>query len=261
MTYSLRIPHRRRSHPTIGPRCLRRLFGGARLKPRALAATGHHLRDALTRPLSRASQSSNREPYLRANSHRVRQNATTDATPQRCPILGRGVPKTAIAPTTSSQNGSTPTPGIASRTSPGKSSHCQPSTTNNRAAVTTSTAHPIGGAKLTKALTTSDTPAMPKASASRNTENLRGVETVVSVDRFSNSERTEGSDILTIALRLVGSGADDTPPSAPRNPKLCQLAVARVIFGPFAGCLLIPRQQQESRHPPTAALGHKQTEL
>ena len=33
----------------------------------------------------------------------------------RCPIFGRGVPKTAIAPTTSSQNGTTPTPGIASR--------------------------------------------------------------------------------------------------------------------------------------------------
>src|SRR6516164_136999 len=142
---------------------------------------------------------------------------------QRCPMFGRGVPKTAIAPTTSSQNGTTPTPGIASRTSPGKSSHCKPSTTNNSAAVTTSTAHPIGGAKLAKAPMTSDTPAMTKASASRNTENLRGVEAVVSVDRFPNSEGAEGSDILTVALWLVGSGADDTPPSAPRNSKLCQL--------------------------------------
>jgi hypothetical protein len=88
---------------------------------------------------------------------------------QRCPMFGRGVPKTAIAPTTSSQNGTTPTPGIASRTSPGKSSHCQPSTTNKSAAVTTSTAHPIGGAKLAKAPMTSDTPAMTKASASRHT--------------------------------------------------------------------------------------------
>jgi hypothetical protein len=157
------------------------------------------------------------------NSHRALQNAASGCEPQRCPILGRGVPKTAIAPTTSSQNGSTPTPGIASRTRPGKSSHCQPSTTNNSAAVTTSTAHPIGGAKLAKAPMTSDTPAMTKASASRNTENLRGVETVVSVDRFSNSEGAEGSDILTVALRLVGSRADDTPPSAPRNSKLCQL--------------------------------------
>jgi hypothetical protein len=145
------------------------------------------------------------------------------ATPQRCPIFGRGVPKTAIAPTTSSQNGSTPTPGIASRTSPGNSSHCQPSTTNKSAAVTTSTAHPIGGAKLAKAPMTSDTPAMTTASASRHTENFRGVEAVVSVDRFSNSEGAEGSDIFTVALRLVGSGADDTPPSAPRNSKLCQL--------------------------------------
>jgi hypothetical protein len=40
---------------------------------------------------------------------------------------------------------------------------------------------------------------------------LRGVETVVSVDRF-RSEGAEGSDILTVALRLGGSGADDTPP-------------------------------------------------
>ena len=69
------------------------------------------------------------------------------------------------------------------------------------------------------------TPAMTKASASRNTENLRGVEAVVSVDRISNSEGAEGSDISTVALRLVGSGADDTPPSAPRNSKLCQLWV------------------------------------
>jgi hypothetical protein len=66
---------------------------------------------------------------------------------------------------------------------------------------------------------------MTKASASRNTENLRGVEAVVSVDRFSKSEGAEGSDFLTVALRLVGSGADDTPPSAPRNSKLCQLWV------------------------------------
>ena len=139
----------------------------------------------------------------------IRQIAAHGATPQCCPIFGRGVPKTAIAPTTSSQNGTTPTPGIASRTSPGKSSHCQPSTTNNSAAVTTSTAHPIGGAKLAKAPMTSDTPATMKASASRNTENLRSVE-AVSVDGFSKSEGAEGSDILTVTLRLVGSGADTT---------------------------------------------------
>ena len=129
----------------------------------------------------------------------------TIATAQRYPTFGRGVPKTVIAPTTSSQNGSTPTPGIASRTNPGKSSHCQPSTTNNSAAVTTSTAHPIGGATLAKAPITSDTPAMTKASASRNTENLRGVEAVVGVDRFSNSEGAEGSDIFnrrSLACRI-----------------------------------------------------------
>jgi len=94
----------------------------------------------------------------------------------------------AIAPTTRSQNGSTPTPGIASRTSPGKSSHCQPNTTNNSAAVTTSTAQTIGGAKLAKAPMTSDTPAMTQASASRDTENLRCGEVVVSVGRFSGAE-------------------------------------------------------------------------
>ena len=36
--------------------------------------------------------------------------------------LGRGVPRTAIAPTTGSQKGSTPKPGIASRTRPGANS-------------------------------------------------------------------------------------------------------------------------------------------
>jgi hypothetical protein len=49
---------------------------------------------------------------------------------------------------------------------------------------------------------------------------LRGVETVASVDRFSKSEGAEGSDILTVALRLVGSRVDDTPPSAPRKNQL-----------------------------------------
>ena len=131
------------------------------------------MRDAVVRPVSRASRSGTREPLCF-------KSLSTGATPQRCPF-GRGVPKTAIAPTTSSQNGATPTPGIASRTSPGKSSRCQPSTTNNSTAVTTSIAHTIGGAKLAKAPMTSDTPAMRKATASRDTENLRGVEAVVSV--------------------------------------------------------------------------------
>jgi len=48
------------------------------------------------------------------------------------------------------QHESTPRPGIVSRTSPGKSSHCQPSTTNNSAAVATSTAHPIGAPRSRK---------------------------------------------------------------------------------------------------------------
>ena len=38
-----------------------------------------------------------------------------------------------MAPTTSSQNGSTPKRGIASRASPGNSSHCWPSTLANGA--------------------------------------------------------------------------------------------------------------------------------
>jgi hypothetical protein len=85
----------------------------------------------------------------------------------------------------------------------------------------------MGDAKLAKAPMTLDAPAMTKASASRNIENLRGIEAVVSVDRVSSSEGAEGPDILTAALRLVGSGADDTPPSAPRNSKLCQVWVIR----------------------------------
>jgi len=43
---------------------------------------------------------------------------------------------------------------------------------------------------------TSDTPAMTKATASRDTENLRGLEAVISVERSSNSEGAEGLDIL-----------------------------------------------------------------
>ena len=54
---------------------------------------------------------------------------------QRRSKLGRGVPRTAIAPTTSSHNGNTPKPGIASRARPGNSSHCRPSTMNSSSAV------------------------------------------------------------------------------------------------------------------------------
>jgi hypothetical protein len=50
---------------------------------------------------------------------------------------------------------------------------------------------------------TSDTPATTKASASRDTENLRGVEPVDSVDRFSNSEGAEGSDISTLSAYRI----------------------------------------------------------
>ena len=87
--------------------------------------------------------------------------------------FGRGVPSTAIAPTTSSQNGSTPKPGIASRASPGKSSHCRPSTMNSSSAVPRSTTHTIGGKGAAKAPMASEMPAMANARASRFLENLR----------------------------------------------------------------------------------------
>jgi hypothetical protein len=73
------------------------------------------------------------------------------------------VPRTAIAPTTSSQNGSTPKPGIASRASPGKSSHCRPSTMNSNSAVPRSTNHTTGGRRVAKAPMASEMPAMAKA--------------------------------------------------------------------------------------------------
>ena len=82
------------------------------------------------------------------------------------------MPRTAIAPTTSSQNGSTPKPGIASRASPGNSSHCRPSTMNSSSAVPKSTTQTIGGKGVAKAPMASDMPAMAKARASRFLENL-----------------------------------------------------------------------------------------
>ena len=88
--------------------------------------------------------------------------------------FGLGVPQTAIAATTKSQKGSTPTPGIASITNPGRSSYCQPSTENSRAAVTTSTAHMAGGAKVKKPPMTSDIAAMANARASCFFEKPRG---------------------------------------------------------------------------------------
>jgi len=86
--------------------------------------------------------------------------------------IGRGVPRTAIAPTTSSQNGSTPKPGIASRASPGNSSHCRPSTKNRSNAVPRSTTHTSGGKGVAKAPIASEIPAMAKARTSRFLENL-----------------------------------------------------------------------------------------
>ena len=88
--------------------------------------------------------------------------------------VGRGVPKAAMAPTTSSQNGITPRPGIASSARPGSSNHCRPSTRNSRSAVTRSTAQVMGGAGVVKAPITSETPAMPTAIASCFFENFSG---------------------------------------------------------------------------------------
>src|SRR4029077_10623728 len=68
---------------------------------------------------------------------------------------------------------------------------------------------PMGDAKLAKAPMTLDAPARTKASAS-NTEKLRGIEAVVSVDGVSSSKGAEGPDILTAALWSGGSGADTT---------------------------------------------------
>ena len=73
------------------------------------------------------------------------------------------------------QNGSTPKPGIASRTSPGNSSHCRPSTRNSSSAVPISKTHTIGGKGVAKAPMASEMPAMAKARASRFLENLISV--------------------------------------------------------------------------------------
>jgi hypothetical protein len=119
-----------------------------------------------TRPASRNSLNN----YWPSSSTRLRG---AQDTVRQCRLnVGLGVPSTAIAPTTSSQNGSTPRPGIASRASPGNSSHCRPRTMNSSSAVPKSTSHPIGGKGVTKAPMASEMPAMAKARASRFLENL-----------------------------------------------------------------------------------------
>jgi hypothetical protein len=79
----------------------------------------------------------------------------------------RGVPRTAIAPTTSSQNGSTPKPGIASTASPGNNNYGRPSTKKSSIAVAISATHLIGGSRATKVPMASLMAAMTKAMASR----------------------------------------------------------------------------------------------
>ena len=71
-----------------------------------------------------------------------------------------------MEPTTSSQNGSTPKPGIASRANPGNNNHCRPSTMNSSSTVTTSITHAIGGAAFAKAPRASETAAMANARTS-----------------------------------------------------------------------------------------------
>ena len=90
-----------------------------------------------------------------------------------CSNFGRGVPRTAIAATTSSQKGSTPNPGIASRASPGNSSHWRPKTMKSSSTVAMSTTHTSGGKGVANAPMVSERPAMAKARASRFLENLR----------------------------------------------------------------------------------------
>jgi hypothetical protein len=107
-------------------------------------------------------------------------------------------------------------------------------------------------------------PSNDEGESNRNTENLRGVEAVVSIDRFSSSEGAEGSDILTVTLRLVGSGADDTPPSAPRNSKLCQLWVKSVALcnrRPPVDVRYVPVSDRDCVALQYVAKGHKPTFL
>src|SRR5215475_13234225 len=87
--------------------------------------------------------------------------------------FGRGVPRRAIAATTSSQNGSTPNPGIASRASPGNSIHWRPKIMKSNSTVAMSTTHTIGGKGVANAPMASDADAVAKARTSRFLENLR----------------------------------------------------------------------------------------
>ena len=102
-----------------------------------------------------------------------------------------------MEPTTSSQNGSTPKPGIASRTNPGSSSHCRPSTMNRRSAVTTSITHAIGGAAFAKAPRASEAAEMAKARTSVFLEKRTVLEDGVATS-------VGGLPELILCLRSVG---------------------------------------------------------
>jgi hypothetical protein len=150
------------------------------------------------------------------------------------------VPRTAIAPTTSSQKGRTPKPGIASRASPGKSSHCQPSTMNSSNAVPRSSTHTIGGKGVAKAPIVSEMPAMANARASRFLENLiavfllgsmGGVAILRAPTRRSNSEGSKS---------LIG-----TAPS--RFRANAQRAFSRAGVAPIGRARPEPRSAQPHR--------------
>src|SRR5262245_30740921 len=100
----------------------------------------------------------------------------------------------AIAPTTSSQIGITPRPGIASRISPGRRSQRQPSTTKSRIAVTMSTDHTSGGARVTKKEMPSEIAAIAKAKISQ---------------LFEIPTATSNRDLAWVALELSIGPADD----------------------------------------------------
>jgi hypothetical protein len=129
--------------------------------------------------------------------------------------VGRGVPKAAMAPTTSSQNGITPKPGIASSARPGSSSHCRPRTMNRRSAVTRSTAQVMGGAGVVKAPITSETPAMPTAIASCFFENFSGFAGAVSppVGGWPLPEDEDGGRLTEHSLFALPSWPDLFRPS------------------------------------------------
>src|SRR5262245_7172136 len=103
----------------------------------------------------------------------------------------------AMATTTSSQIGATPTPGIASKISPGSSNQRQPSTTKRRVAVARSTDHTMGGAGAAKKEMASEIPAMMSDTASRCLERPSAI---------VNGDEPPAESCVGRALTAAGSG-------------------------------------------------------